>query len=63
MRYRVVVYQVMDAYVCMLTEYSPNDEFTQLARVLYTIPFEDIKVHDLMHVLEGLWREVAQTTP
>jgi hypothetical protein len=53
----------MDAYVCMLTEYSPNDEFTQLARVLYTIPFEDIKVHDLMHVLEGLWREVAQTTP
>lgn len=63
MRYKVVIYTVIDAYVCVVTAYGQDEERGPIYRALFTIPFEDLKHDDIMHVLGELYRAVSEVTP
>ena len=63
MRYRIVVWELLDCVICNVSEYGPRGPAERTHNYTYTIPYEELKVNDLQHVLEALYVHVSEVTP
>lgn len=63
MRYRIVVWNFPTGYHVIVTESVEHWQGTETTQSSLFIPFDDVKVDDLMHILGELHRRVAESTP
>lgn len=63
MRYKISTFPVMAAHHVIIT--AQPDDRPDLRVVVHslTIPLDDLKVDDLLHLIEAIYREVGQVTP
>lgn len=63
MRYRIQIERLVIGYFVVISEYDDPHEVRVKNLTHFTIPWEDLKVDDLQHVLEAVYREVCESTP
>lgn len=63
MRLKVTTYPLLDHLLVTLAVYEDNDTYERLDLQMFEIPYYDLKVKDVQHVLEAIYRQVCETTP
>jgi len=63
MRYRINSWPMMDGHLITISGYSEADPLSPIPLMTFTVPYSDLKVDDLLHLLESIWREVGAVTP
>ena len=63
MRYRIQIERLVIGYFVVVSTY--DEPYRDRAKDVqhFTIPWDDLKVDDLQHVLEQIYRQVSETTP
>lgn len=63
MRYRIQIERLVLGYFVVIGVYDNDYTIKPKEVVHYTIPWADLKVDDIQHVLEQIYRQVSEQTP
>lgn len=63
MRYRILAYPLLGGFEVIISSYKDDDTEERLDLWHMTIPADELKVDDLQHFLEWVYRAVCESTP
>lgn len=63
MRYRIQSYPMMVGHWVTISGLIDDDPDQRTVLAQFMVPYDELKVDDLLHLLEAIWREVGAFTP